>query len=190
MKEFLQSIKLNVLFSAVFSIILGIVLIMHPAEVTVLVCRIVGIVLIIMGVTIIISSLVSSTRLPLAGGIVIALIGLFIYLNPEAVVSLIPAFIGVIMIIHAIEDLRLAATIISNRSQGAPVVILFGIITLALGILCICAAFEIVSLAVIIIGISLVFDGISDIFVVRRVSSAMRNAYQEASAIDTTYEER
>lgn len=191
MKEFLQRIKLNVLLSALLSIFLGIILIIYPDNVTIFVCKLIGIILIIMGIVIFVPAITSpGSRAPLAGGIIIFLLGLFIYFNPATVASLIPAFIGVMMIVHGAEDFRLALEIKDRNGDNWLMVMLLAVVTFVLGFICIISAFQIVTLGVIIIGISLIYDGISDLFIVSRVSTAYKNFKQDASAIDTTYTEK
>ena len=66
---------------------------------------------------------------------------------------------------------------------------ILGIISLALGIICIVNAFGVVSLAMKFIGVALIYDGISDLWIVSRTAKAAKAMKQEADALDVDYKE-
>lgn len=194
MKQFFKDLKLNVSIPAILTILLGIVLILYPGTVPIIVCKVIGMILMVMGAIGIVTGLVSSEKgyLYLAGSIIVFLIGLWFLLRPKTVLSLIPIFMGVLLLIHGIEDFKLAAESKENRYGKWGLVILFGIISVALGLVCIFAAFKVFKISMVIIGIALIYDGISDIWIVSRVGSSareFRRAYKNSQPIDVDYEE-
>ena len=110
MKETLKRIKADIIVSALLCIALGIVLLVWPAETIDVFCKILAVGLIIMGGVDIASYFMNRSIHPFAGalGLIVLLIGIWIFLRPESIVSLIPIVIGVILCIHGIQDLKLA----------------------------------------------------------------------------------
>ena len=97
MKETLKRIKADIIVSALLCIALGIVLLVWPAETIDVFCKILAVGLIIMGGVDIASYFMNRSIHPFAGalGLIVLLIGIWIFLRPESIVSLIPIVIGV-----------------------------------------------------------------------------------------------
>ena len=92
MKETLKRIKADIIVSALLCIALGIVLLVWPAETIDVFCKILAVGLIIMGGVDIASYFMNRSIHPFAGalGLIVLLIGIWIFLRPESIVSLIP----------------------------------------------------------------------------------------------------
>ncbi len=194
MKEFLKRIKLNVILSALFTIALGVILIMYPNETITYASMAVGVLLVLMGGIGFISTLISAEhgQLFLIGNALVIILGLWIVLAPKSFASLLPIFMGVVLIIHAIQDFQIAAETRQYEYTGWVGLVCIGVICTLLGIVCIAYAFEIVTFSTILIGISLIFDGITDFYVVlqaNRYGRKFRNAQKNAEAIDVEYHE-
>ena len=170
MKETLKRIKADIIVSALLCIALGIVLLVWPAETIDVFCKILAVGLIIMGGVDIASYFMNRSIHPFAGalGLIVLLIGIWIFLRPESIVSLIPIVIGVILCVHGIQDLKLAVETKRN---------------------CYGNAFGMVKLALQFIGIALIYDGISDLWVANRAVHAAKMMKQEAEAVDVDYKE-
>lgn len=190
-KETLKRIKADVILSAILCIALGVVLIVWSEETILVICKVLALGLILMGIVNMISYFMNRIVNPFSGalGLVVLLIGVWIFLRPESVVSLIPIVIGVILVIHGIQDFKLAFETKSNCYDRWWSILLLGIVSLALGVLCIVHAFGIVKLAMIFIGIALIYDGVSDIWIVSRTSKAVKQMKQDAEAFDVDYKE-
>ena len=100
MKETLKRIKADIIVSALLCIALGIVLLVWPAETIDVFCKILAVGLIIMGGVDIASYFMNRSIHPFAGalGLIVLLIGIWIFLRPESIVSLIPIVIGGILL--------------------------------------------------------------------------------------------
>ena len=103
MKETLKRIKADIVASALLCIVLGVVLLIWPAETIGIFCRVLAIGLVIMGVIDITSYFMDKNIHPFAGvlGLIVLLVGIWVFIRPESVVSLIPIVIGVILCVHA-----------------------------------------------------------------------------------------
>ncbi len=193
--NFIKELKLNITLGAVLTILLGIVLILYPETVPLMVCKVIGIFLLIMGGSSLISNLISSEKgtLHLIGCLIILVLGLWFFFRPVTVLSLIPIVMGIILIIHGLQDLKLALEAKSNRYDRWGILILTAILSLVLGFVCVAAAFELVKFGMIMIGLALIYDGLSDIWIVSRVGKSgrqfRRNYQASKDAIDVDYEE-
>ena len=122
-------------------------------------------------------------------GLVVLLIGIWIFVKPQSVLSLIPIVIGVILAVHGVQDLKVAFDTKRNGYTKWWSMLLMAIISLALGIICIVNAFGMVTLTMQIIGIALVYDGISDIWIVYKASKVAKEMKEERDALDVEYKE-
>jgi uncharacterized membrane protein HdeD (DUF308 family) len=177
MKKIFRHIRFDVLLSAILCIAFGIVLILYPTEVTAIICRIFAAILIVMGAGYIFSYFANEKKntLRMAGGLVILLVGAWVLVRPNSVLKLIPIVIGVILLIHALEDFRLALDTKRQNYAGWWIIFFMALISAALGVVCICDSFGVLEISLMIIGISLIYDGISDIWIVISATRAFRH---------------
>ena len=176
MLDKLESIKVDVTLAAVLSVVLGVLLVFWPGTVITMLARVIAIILIISGIASLIPRLLEPVKnypAILVSGL-IALIGLWMFLQPAAVASIIPIAIGVLLVVHGIQDLSLALEGKKNRAQNWWSIPLMAVLNIVLGILCICNAFGLVKIGLIVIGIMLIYDGLSDMFIVHKVNKASK----------------
>lgn len=191
MKETLKRIKADIVASALLCVVLGVVLLIWPAETIGIFCKVLAIGLAIMGVIDIVSYFLNKSIHPFAGvlGLIVLLVGIWVFIRPESVVSLIPIVIGVILCAHGIQDMKLAAETKGNSYEKWWSLLIIAVISLVFGVLCIVNAFGMVKLALQFIGIALIYDGISDLWVANRAVRAAKAMRQEAEAVDVEYRE-
>ena len=191
MKETLKRVKADVTLSAILCVTLGVVLIFWSEETINVICKAIAIGLMIIGVVNLTGFFVSRFKQTFTGilGAIVLLIGFWIFLRPDAVVSLVPIVIGVILVVHGIKDISLAVEIKRNKYKKWWSVLIMAVISLALGVLCIVYAFGLVKMAMIGVGIALIYDGLSDLWIVSRAAKAAKNAKQLADALDVEYKE-
>lgn len=191
MKETLKRIKADIIVSALICVALGVVLLIWPAKTIDIFCKILAIGLIIMGVVDMVSYFMNKSIHPFAGalGLIVFLVGIWVFIKPESVVSLIPIVIGVILCVHGIQDMKLAIETKGNGYDKWWSMLIIAAISLVFGVLCIVNAFGMVKLALQFIGIALIYDGISDLWVANRAVRTAKAMQQEAEALDVEYKE-
>jgi uncharacterized membrane protein HdeD (DUF308 family) len=191
MKEKLKRVKLDLILSAVICVALGVVLLFWPAETIDIFCKVLAVGLIIMGGMQLLSYFADRLNNPFSGiiGAVILLVGLWVFLSPQSVVSLIPIVIGVVLVIHGIQDIKMALEAKSNGYGNWGVMMIIAIVGVALGALCIVNAFGLVTLATQIIGIALIYDGLTDLWIIFKTLVAVHRAMQEEQALESEYKE-
>ena len=176
MKEKLKEMRLNVTLTALISMLIGLLLLLYPEQSIATIGKVVALIIIFAGAVMIISQIVEKDKnaVGIAVGVVIALIGLWIFASPAAILTIIPIAIGVMLIVHGVEDFMMALEGARAQAPHAWLPFVLAAINIILGLLCIGKAFGLVSLVFRLIGIMLIYDGISDIGIVHGVKKATR----------------
>ena len=180
MKETLKRIKADVILSAILCVALGVILMIWPTQVTKVLCYILAAILCVMGIGHVISYMRNKleSRLGLATGIALVILGVWILVQPLNFAKIFPVVIGVVLLMHGLEDLRMTIEAKQNGDTAWGILLLITILNFAFGILLIWKAIEMVQIAMVIVGIALIYDGLSDLFVVYRVAGAVKAAKQ------------
>lgn len=194
MKELFQRIKLDVIIGAVCCIVFGIVLILWPTEVTTIACKMIAAVIAVLGLVTLISYLLNTKekhRINLPLGLVLLFIGIWIFLKPNSIQSMLLIGIGVVLFVHGFEDFKYA---LETRRYGYEfywVILLMSVVGMGLGIACIVDSFGVISVALAFVGVALIYDGITDIWIVSRIAKTAKTVKQQVDefyAVETEAE--
>lgn len=185
MKELFWRMKLDVIISAICCIAFGIVLLLWPTEVTTMTCKVIGAVIAVLGVARVASYAISSREkhginLPL--GMVLFLVGVWIFLKPQSIQSLLLIGIGVVLFVHGFEDLKYAFETKRGGYASWWVILILAVLGMGLGIACIVDCFGVISVTLTFVGIVLIYDGITDIWIafqVIRAAKAVKKQMEE-----------
>lgn len=194
MEHILKKIRTNVVISALLCIALGVVLVIWPSMSVQVVCMAIGAVLILNGISRLVNFIFGRddslfSQMNLIMGIIITVIGVWILLQPDKIIAMIPILVGIIIIIHGINNLQQAVGLCKSQYDKWWVALLLGLVTVGVGILLICNPFQAIDTLVMFIGLFMIYDGISDIWIVSRVSHTAKQLKQELGAIDVESEE-
>ena len=185
MIEKLRLLRLHISFSAVLIILMGVAFLIWPARIITTFTRMIGIILILIGLSQCIGKLFS--RINKSSGMLIgaltAVVGFWIYLNPIRTASIIPIIIGVLLISHGIQNISLAMTGKGYQMPHWPLMLFGGILNMIFGIISIIFAFSTVAFIVQLLGIMMIYDGVSSILMVSRINR------HEKEYIDVEYRE-
>ena len=167
------------------------VLIIWSDETISAICMLLAFGLIVMGVVNLVGYFTNHRLTSFNGmlGLILVLVGIWLFARPEYIAMIIPIVIGVMLAVHGISDIKMAFETKANGYEKWWSPMILGIISLALGIICIVNAFGVVSLAMKFIGVALIYDGISDLWIVSRTAKAAKAMKQEADALDVDYKE-
>lgn len=187
METVLKKIKANVLVSALLCIVLGIVLVVWPGLSVKIVCRAIGAVLIINGLSRLLNFAFERdgsmfSQMNLITGVVITLIGIWIFVKPDTIIALVPILVGIIIVIHGINNMEQAVSLFQSKYDKWWAALILGLVTIGFGALLIFNPFETVDTLVMFIGLFLIYDGVSDIWIVSRVSHTAKQLKQEMEA--------
>ena len=193
MANFLKNLKANYTLSAIICVVIGVVLIIWPGTSTQVVCMVLGGMLMIYGIVQIILYLFARERtLYLQGmlilGIVFSVVGAWILLKPETIIAAVPIIMGIIIIMHGLHNAIQAIDLKKMDYENWWVALLFGILTIVLGVVLVCNPCGAVEIVVRVIGAFLIDDGISDMWILSRLFKTKKNAERiidaEATVID------
>lgn len=156
------------------SIILGLILLIWPGSALRMVAYAAGIIIMAGGVTAVLAHFRRKPRTAAGGanllvGIVVTLIGGWIFLNPENFAAVIPTAVGYLIVISGIVKLLETFSLSRARYSSWWLSLLAAVATIFMGLLLVNHAFGIASVIVRIGGAFLLFSGISDLWVAGRV---------------------
>ena len=191
--EILKKLKTNVMISSLLCIVIGIVLVIWPDLTMEIACLAIGAVLLVGGIIRLISYFTARdgsvySQMNLIFGIVLIVVGGLILWQWDKVLEIVPIIVGIVIVLHGINDLRQAYTLFKNKYDKWWVALILGLLTAAFGVLLILNPFAALDTVVILIGIFLIFDGISVIWITSRIYRTAKVMEQEAEAIDVEIE--
>lgn len=174
MKDKIREFRLNITIPALLTMVIGVLLAVFPAESLMAFSKIIAVIIILSGIFIIINQILERgiSTVGIAVGIILAIIGIWLFNDSGKIIQIIPIAIGVILVIHGVQDLGLAIEATKAHARSPWIAFLIAALNILLGIICIGAAFKIVSLATRIIGIMLIWDGLTDFGIVHTVRKA------------------
>ncbi len=188
MEHILKKIRTNVIVSAFICIALGVILVFWPGLSVKVVCMAIGAVLVINGISRLLNFIFGRdgsvfSQMNLVMGIIITVIGGWILLQPGTIIAMIPILVGIIIVIHGINNLQQSVSLCQNRYDKWWIALLLGIITIGFGVLLVFNPFAAVDTLIRFIGLFLIYDGASDIWIMSRVSRNVKQARQEMDAL-------
>ncbi|MDE7258771.1 MAG: DUF308 domain-containing protein [Lachnospiraceae bacterium] len=194
MGNLLKRLKTNIVISAILCVVLGIVLVVWPDLSMQIVCIAIGAVLLIGGgvrLAVYFTNKDGSmyAQMSLITGIVLAVVGVWILMKPDKVLAIIPIIVGIVIVLHGINDLQQAVSLCKDKYDKWWVALILGMLTIGFGVLLICRPFEALDTVVMLIGLFLIYDGLSDIWIVSRIYRTAKALKQEAEALDVVAKE-
>ena len=155
------------LASAVFFIIVGLFLAFFPVQTVNVICKVVfGLLLILTGLYNIILFLMEKTETTvfnMLSGVIVLVLGLFLFTNPQIVVRLLPQLLGSLILIDSIWLLRSAQKLRKSNSQYWTAFLITGLVCVVLGLIILINPFSKVKQTVIFSGVVFLINGIVDI---------------------------
>lgn len=180
MREFLRNIKVNATLSAVVCIVLGLVLVIWPNIVGNVFCYIVGGALLLSGIAYIVTYFrqrdnASLFQVDFLMGLIFGVLGLWIILQPDMILSMIPVLFGIVILLHGFMDLQQALNLKRAGYQNWGVALVAAIITVIFGGVLLFHPLMAANVGIILMGVALIYDGVSDLWLLSRVSKYLQN---------------
>ena len=168
MGTFVEGMKKNYFISAILTIALGAVLVIWPDWSGRILCYLLGAALILMGgiqliVCIRAERIGFYSKFSMLMNIILILLGVWVCIRPDTVLSLVPVIIGIVMLIHGCMDLQFTMDIKHAGSGKWWIALIFALVTLTLGVFLVMHPFLAFEITMLIIGMGLLYDGISDL---------------------------
>lgn len=191
MKDFLKRIKADLLVSSILCIILGVVFIVWSKQIISAIGTFLAVILIVIGIVYLCSYLMNSSSNGLSAGmgVIITIIGIWILIQPEIVISLIPIILGVVLLIHGIRDLKESFEAKRYGLSTWGISAFLSVISIGFGVLCIVDAFAVMQLPFIVMGIALIYNGISNIWIAIRTAKAAKEYNDKNLPLDVEFKD-
>ncbi|SDB24708.1 DUF308 domain-containing protein [Eubacterium oxidoreducens] len=174
--------RIDLSLTVLFSLIIGVLLLVWPIQTSFSVVKIVGVLLLISGIVSLVTFLLSPIGvIRIAGGLVIVIIGIIFIAMPGAVIWLISVLIGILLLVHGVRDFKLAQVMERERV----IAMLVSIVTIVLAILLIVNAFAVWSIGLRLVGIALIVDALGDLFL-----GIKSKGFSASEPIDVEYKEK
>ncbi len=183
MKRFIHNFRFAMFGVSILCIALGVAVLLWPDYSQKVMCYGFGGILILSGLLQIVSYLTgdkmgSLRKLLVISGILSAVIGVWILLSPNKVMTLTVIVMGVVLIYHGAMDVKYGLDIKQCGTRGWELAMVFGLATCGVGILLLVNPFDDPATLLTAAGLGFLFDGMTDIFTVFSVAHA-RATYEK-----------
>lgn len=184
MKEFLGKIKSGTLIGSVLFVLLGIMLIIKPGISFDILCVCVGLGFIVYSV----ANIVAKLKVPGVGGffllgdIMIGLAGVYFVSAPSLIKGFIPVALGIVMLYHAVTDIR-AALLLKDMGEKYIPSMVIGIVTLVISLFVLLNPFGTGDFMIRLVGVAFLYDGVSGLGVMLSLANKKRN-HEKAKTVD------
>ena len=186
MVNFFKSIKYNILGSAVLCILMGVLLVVYPGTSLTVVCRGVGVIILLTGAGFGVGYLAGRkgtflAKLELTIGSILMIVGGFIALFPKMILSIVPLVFGILFFYHGIANVKQAWELKGYRDKNWWLPVMVALSTVIIGLVIVKNPFDTLELLMRVIGACLIFDGLSNTMLVGHFAKSIRN-YQRLTA--------
>ena len=185
-KQWIKDMKKQFTLTAIFSILLGLVLVIWPDATKMAVSYMIGAALVVLGVIQVVRYFVYEVRLDLfrydfVSGLILLGVGVFLLMRPEIIVGFLPVLLGMAIVIDGAVKIQQSMDLLRVGYRHWWLVLLLAVLALAAGVVLLVNPFEAASTLVLMIGIVLIYDGVTDLWTISRVSGRLRQMRAEAS---------
>ncbi len=186
MGEKINNILKGEIISSVFYILLGLCLILIPTQTVDVICKVVfGLILIGVGIYhiyIYIRGKATATIMDLLSGVVVFVLGVFLFMTPSIVIKLLPWMLSAFVLVDSLWKFK-GAFLLKKGGHGAWSVLLIGsLVFIALGIVMLFGRFPKIMTLLIFSGWVLVCDGAADIVFFIIMKLGLRKIAKKAEA--------
>lgn len=171
MGTIIKEMKKNYFVSMIVTIALGVILVARPDLMGKLLCTILGVAIIIMGVIQLVVYLRGEkmgivSKFSLVMSVILILLGIWVIFSHEAVLSLIPIVVGILLVMHGIMDFQYTWDIKNTGAKRWWLALLAAALTIVAGLLLIFHAYLAFKDITRLIGFFLLYDGLSDLVLI------------------------
>ncbi|MBE5843447.1 MAG: hypothetical protein E7302_04595 [Butyrivibrio sp.] len=189
--SFFFNLKTNFLVDAILLIVVGLVLIFLPGTTLALLTKVLGGLVVFAGVAAIISGIFSKKKnvltknSSLVAGIIIAVVGMWILMNPTFFESIIPVIAGVIVLISGLGNLGEALSLGKSNYGNWWIALILAVLTILVGAFLLFRPLTAMAYVVQIIGGALVYNGASNLWIVSRMHKVEKTIKKEVIDVES-----
>jgi uncharacterized membrane protein HdeD (DUF308 family) len=168
-------LKTNFFVNAVILVVVGMVLIFLPGTTLNILTKAIGILIAIAGVVAVVNGFIAKEQnlitknSSLGFGIIIAVVGIWMVMNPTFFEKIIPVIAGVIMLFSGAMNLGEALSLGKSKYNRWWVALILAVITVGMGAFLLLRPLESIGYVVKLIGGALVYNGVSNLWIISRI---------------------
>lgn len=193
MKERFKKVVHGEIISFIFYISFGLCLILMPTQTVNVICKVIfGLVLIGVGgynIWQYAGEKAKSTILDLFSGVIVFVLGAFLFFNPQVVVKLLPFLLAAFILVDSIWTLRGGFRLYKRSRPEWKVLMIGGLLFIVLGIVLIVNPFVKVTHTVIFAGWVFLANGAVDLILFFLLKHAMKKADEAVQVVEATVEQ-
>ena len=198
--QFFNRIRWTYVVISAFFLVLGLIMILRPEQSLPLICRGLGVLAAIFGAVRILQYFLRAPqgigqRYDLAGGLFCLLIAALLLFRAAEVAAVLSVIVGIFILIDSVFKFQIALDARRSGAQSWALMMLLACVSLLLGVLLVFDTFRGQKLLSVIMGAALIYDAAANLFTmfyvnhaIKGVKAAVRDAIDEATAIETTGE--
>ena len=198
--QFFNRIRWTYVVISAFFLVLGLIMILRPEQSLPLICRGLGVLAAIFGAVRILQYFLRAPqgigqRYDLAGGLFCLLVAALLLFRAAAVAAVLSVIVGIFILIDSVFKFQIALDARRSGAQSWALMMLLACVSLLLGVLLVFDTFQGQKLLSVIMGAALIYDAAANLFTmfyvnhaIKGVKAAVRDAIDEATAIETTGE--
>ena len=190
MKEWLKSVKWNLILAALAYVVLGVVLLAWPDTTGNVLCTLLGILLLGYGIFQIIGFFTrgdegwGSGAVYLLAGLCAVALGVFALSSPEKVLAILPVALGAVVVVDSCISLKRAFQLKELGMERWWIMALLAVVTLVFGLVVMFNPFKSALVVIRIVGGVLIYQGVSDLVSVGRLSYYGKRIVEELGAVE------
>ena len=183
----LRYVKNGMLLLSVAYIVIGMLLLIMPETSLLWICNIFGVVVLVTGIVCLIQyARIRGTGFTapfmLVGGVITAGLGIFTLAKPQVVTSFLPIVFGIFIVVDGLSRIGTAIDLAKRKGQKWWLLLLFSIVSVALGVLLVLHPFDAAVSAVMLCGILLIVEGALNLGCILYAAMELRTLDRMASA--------
>lgn len=168
MSDFFGKVRGGAIVGYILCVIFGVIICIWPGTVLMTICRIAGILLLLLGIFRLFVCIKDASVLgkgyPMFVGILLCVLGIWIISAPGTFLKLIPIVIGVLLIYHGVKNIYTSIQERRSRDSRWWISMVIAVLSVVFGIVLMRCAFLALEIGMIIIGIALIYTGISGLW--------------------------
>lgn len=168
MSDFFNKIRSGAVIGYILCIVFGIVICIWPGTVLLTICRIAGLLLLLLGIFRLVVCIKDQDALsrgyPMFVGIILCVLGIWVLSAPGTFLKLIPIVVGVLLIYHGVKNIYTSIQEKKSKDSHWWVGLIIAVLSVIFGIILMRCAFLALEIGMIFIGIALIYTGISGLW--------------------------
>ena len=183
----LRYVKSGTMLLSIAYIVIGMLLLIMPETSLLWICNIFGVVVLVTGIVCLIQyARIRGTGFTapfmLVGGVITAGLGIFTLAKPQVVTSFLPVVFGIFIVVDGLSRIGTAIDLAKRRGQKWWMLLLFSIVSVALGVLLVLHPFDAAVSVVMLCGILLIVEGALNLGCILYAAMELRTLDRMASA--------